>query len=330
MLMKRPIYQLSMCAALLAGQNLWAEDDAKGSKKKEVVIVQKRSSDTLENIKGALDKTEIAEEVKADVLKKLETALQSLDKSSKNAKPGEKNSVRLEISGSKSDPNDQQEVRVTIVDGDDEDKQNLRLRGLGNLQGLTGGKLQTQVLRPFSMKDSFRIGVVCQQANDDEGSEGSKSAEHGLRIDSVIDDSPAAQAGIQKGDVLVTVNGKPIGAIKDLTDAIQEAGKNEKDVNLEIARGDQKKNYQVKPRKMKTSDLEMDNVNLLNLPSEGFVVDEESMKKWQDFAKQWKGSGPQSFAFALPGNDELKKEIDQLKAEIAELKNMIRELSNKK
>ena len=183
--------------------------------------------------------------------------------------------------------------------------------------------------------DGYRIGIQCSQV-DDEHSEADKAASKdnpGLEVKAVVDDSPAKKAGIEEGDILVSVGGTKITKIADLTSAVQEAGKKEKELNIELKRNGKVINVTVKPTKMKTSDIELENIQL-TLPTGGFVFDNsESVKTFQEQMKKW---SPKN----MPGGDQvwnfqgdsgnLKKDIEELKSELTELKKMIKELVDKK
>jgi hypothetical protein len=334
-LLRWQLLGLGLCCAA-APSMVAAQDDPPKANKKQVVVVANATddSDVLEKVRSELDKAGLSEASKAEILKKLENLIPKKDGTGDKA--GAKKFFKAEVQQSKSDDEKGEDVRVIIKGGDEEKEHALHLKGL-SIPGMKEG-IKTQIIRSFGNgEDSFRIGVACQQLGDEsetDGKEGdAKASQPGLRIESVLEDSPASKAGIQKGDVLLTVNAKEIKSVSDLTAAIQESGKQDKPIELELTRNDKKMTMQVKPTKMKASDIEMDNINLnLNLPSGGFVLDEDSMKKWQEFATKFQGSGPQtkSFAFAMPDQSGLKKEVEQLKTEIAELKKMLRELIDKK
>jgi len=62
----------------------------------------------------------------------------------------------------------------------------------------------------------------------------SRQAEVGLKVVLVFPQTPAAQAGLEKGDVIVRVNGIPVGSQADLTSALTRAGGNSR---LEVLDG---------------------------------------------------------------------------------------------
>ena len=46
----------------------------------------------------------------------------------------------------------------------------------------------------------------------------------GLLVRGVVEDSPAAKAGVERGDLLVGVNGKPLSSVDELFDALEAGG----------------------------------------------------------------------------------------------------------
>lgn len=182
--------------------------------------------------------------------------------------------------------------------------------------------------RRRKLSDGFRIGIQCIQVDDGDDK---AEAEPGLEVKTVFDDSPAKKAGIEKGDILVSVNGIKISKIVDLTNALQEAGKNEKEVAIEVKRDKKNVSVTVKPTKMKASDIELENIQL-SLPTGGFAFSADNVKLFHDLL-QMEGPGHPNGTHVLKlqsNSVELKKDIDELKSELADLKKMIKELVDKK
>jgi serine protease Do len=65
----------------------------------------------------------------------------------------------------------------------------------------------------------------------------------GLLIREVTEDSPAAQAGLAQGDLIVAAGGQPVRTVDDLFDALQAAG--EGTVELSVVRGTEERAIQV-------------------------------------------------------------------------------------
>lgn len=179
--------------------------------------------------------------------------------------------------------------------------------------------------------DGYRIGIHCSQVDDEEGGD-EKESKPGLEVKAVFEDSPAKKAGIEAGDILVSVNGSKITKIADLTDAVQEAGKNEKEVTIELKRDDKVVGVTVTPTKMNSSDIELENIKLFS--TGGYVFDGDVMKSFNEQIKNLNAKNLSSgvaHVLNLQSNTvDLKKDMDELKSEIAELKKLIKELVEKK
>jgi hypothetical protein len=324
-----------------------AEDPPGSVKTKGLVIVRKGSdtADIIAKVTEELNKADIADKIKVDIIEKLKALTSESEPSPENGekeKDSKKSAKKIILENSNADGRSLEEVKVTVIAGDAQDQAEQALSKLPLLNGL----LRSTIVRPLGKEgDRFRIGVACRQLSDTQDDEKASADQErdradkktedqkpGLRIESVLEDSPAADAGIQKGDVLVTVDSKEIKVVADLTEVIQEAGKKDKDVTLDLVRDDKMITVHVKPSKLKASDIEMESIQL-NLPARGFLLNEEAMKKWQEQASKLKegNAASSAFAFAMPdGNGDWKKEVDELKSEIADLKKLVRELIDKK
>ena len=65
----------------------------------------------------------------------------------------------------------------------------------------------------------------------------------GLLVRDVVDESPAARAGLASGDMIVAVGGQPVRTVDDLYDALQAAGTGT--IELNLVRGTEERTVQV-------------------------------------------------------------------------------------
>ncbi len=72
-------------------------------------------------------------------------------------------------------------------------------------------------------------------------------------IGGVKEGSPAAQAGLQKGDQILSVEGQAVSRWEDLSAKIRQNG--EKPLTLSVRRGDRDFQVQVTPQRMETADI---------------------------------------------------------------------------
>jgi serine protease Do len=64
----------------------------------------------------------------------------------------------------------------------------------------------------------------------------------GLLVRGVVEDSPAARAGLQRGDLLVSAGGRPLDGVDDLFDALDASGDT---LTLGVVRGTEERDVQV-------------------------------------------------------------------------------------
>ncbi len=74
----------------------------------------------------------------------------------------------------------------------------------------------------FAFGGGSYLGVHLSEVDADDVSELDLKAERGARVEGVADESPAAEAGLQENDVIVTWNGTPIEGVTQLTRLVRE------------------------------------------------------------------------------------------------------------
>lgn len=118
-----------------------------------------------------------------------------------------------------------------------------------------------EVLR-WNMRSDRSIGVgimpLTKQLAD------SYNVAGGLLVTNVMENSPAAKAGIRAGDVLTEVNSKPIN---DGGDLIRELNESKGDLSLTLERKGSKQTVTVTPEKAKDSGIMIDGKELRTMPA---------------------------------------------------------------
>ncbi len=318
-------------ATMFAGNpvNLHAQDTPKAKQRVNVVINHSHDDEAKnlrDKVSKELDNSGVSEEIKARILKDVEEALTKVQK-------------KLTVRSTKSADEAQSAVdkggkfRATEAGGVEDAlaARDRAQRMLDNVVQMNSGNGFSTHFFVDPKNDSYRIGVQCIQSEVEDGVDESEAKE-GLEVKAVFDDSPAKKAGIEEGDVLLTVDATKINKISDLTNALQEAGKKEKEVTIEAKRDEKVMTLTVKPTKMKSSDIGLENIRL-SLPTEGFVVNDEVMKTVQEQMKKFGAPNAVSSyqVWSMKSDsEELKKDLAELKSEMAELKKMIKELAIKK
>lgn len=292
------------CVATMMGGpslSLYAQDAPKVIRIRNVVVQQDQDGVDSNGIRAKvareLEKSGISEETKTRILKDLEDALS-------NAKDGLTKAKKVVEKES-------QRAKAAAKDATEEQLKK-RVQSPGN-----SGSFTTQFFAS-PKGDGYRIGIQCNAVETEDGHE-AVEGKQGLEVQAVIDDSPASKAGIVEGDFLMTVNGAKITKIMDLTKKVQEAGMEGKEITIELSRDEKVVNVAVKPTKMKSSDVELENIRLA-IPAGGFLFDAPAGGV---------GSAEQVFGFRNDSAD-LKKEMAELKSEMADLKKLLKEMIDKK
>jgi S1-C subfamily serine protease len=89
------------------------------------------------------------------------------------------------------------------------------------------------------------LGVVTHPLTAADKSRLNVTADQGLVVTDVMPDSPAAKAGLRRGDVITTAGGKAVTDPGELRQAIQQTGAG-KDLALNVLRGQEKKEVQAR------------------------------------------------------------------------------------
>ncbi len=120
-------------------------------------------------------------------------------------------------------------------------------------------------------------------------------ADRGVLIDQVRPDSPAAKAGLQVGDVITDVDGKPCKTVDDIVQAMADNKKGDT-VAIGVARGsthvDLRATLEDDPLPWNTSSFD---------------------------TRMWKGFGDPFDMGSMFGNDEIRRAFDEMRKRIEQL-----------
>jgi membrane-associated protease RseP (regulator of RpoE activity) len=100
--------------------------------------------------------------------------------------------------------------------------------------------------------DGTRLGVMLEDVTSRLKSRDKLSGDEGAYVSDVVEESPAEKAGIQEGDVITSIDGKPIKDAQDLTLAVKHASADGA-VSIGLNRAGEKKTLSVKLRKQSRS-----------------------------------------------------------------------------
>ncbi len=177
----------------------------------------------------------------------------------------------------------------------------------------------------------FRIGVSCEPVGG--ALKVHLGVEHGLVVQDVVDESPAANAGIKQYDILMQANGQDLRDIDQLVEVVQDAGEEEESINITATRLGEQLTFEVKPEKRKAASFEFE------LPA---GMDDEAIRERLGGMLGGEGrEGLRGFRFerplpgiiqgdlARPSEANMQRQIEELKQQIEELKDMIREIKDR-
>lgn len=69
----------------------------------------------------------------------------------------------------------------------------------------------------------------------------------GVIVTQCMEGAPAARAGIKKNDIIVAVNGRPVGSLEPLRDSVEESAKTGKELRLSTLHKGQRREVVLKP-----------------------------------------------------------------------------------
>ena len=189
---------------------------------------------------------------------------------------------------------------------------------MDQLSQLPPPKVFSKSYRRFSQTDvaGTYIGVNLESINSQLGEYFGVNDGKGALVTEVLEDSPAAKAGLKAGDVIVVINGKDISDPSDIQDAVREAKKGEK-LEISFLRNKNKMDLAVevaaRPDNMYSTPGSqipgLDNYFRMNLP-------------------KMKGLAPGTFDYNSPDIGSMQESIKELQDQIKELQEQLKEMQN--
>ncbi len=135
------------------------------------------------------------------------------------------------------------QAKVTI-------KKQVFLGADGNVQVLDDDEAKPNIWITRMAADApgkYMIGLACQPADETLRAQ-LNVPDGGLVVLEAIEGTPAAAADIRPHDVLVSADGKPLDELMALIKAVDQAGASDRELQLQLYRGGQKKTIAVKPQ----------------------------------------------------------------------------------
>jgi membrane-associated protease RseP (regulator of RpoE activity) len=193
----------------------------------------------------------------------------------------------------------------------------MMLRGITKAENLGGPK--------------FRIGLSIEAAEQGIGGEGGGATAEGksvrgLIVERIMDESPASEAGIEQGDVILMINGEEAKDFASLQEAVQQAGKEDRSVKLKLERDGKELTVKIKP--VESADVGAMSFDLV--PPIGSVLPLDLQGRGMLEGRVVEGLRMLSpMEFGGKASEQTTKDIAELKEEIQELKEMVKKLLEK-
>jgi serine protease Do len=113
------------------------------------------------------------------------------------------------------------------------------------------GQSSTRTVAPRALEilggRGSQIGVTIRDVEESDAKTGKLTAQAGVVIEDVAEDSPASRAGIKKGDIVVEFDGERVRSVRQFTRLVQETPAGRK-AQASVVRDGQRINVTVEPR----------------------------------------------------------------------------------
>lgn len=158
------------------------------------------------------------------------------------------------------------------------------------------------------------IGVQCRKLDDILRSQ--MQLECGLVVEKVFPGTPAEEAGMEKHDILLEADNQPLNNVKDLIDAVQSAGIDEKQISVTFVRAGKKETRSMKtePQGQHAFSRKAESFQQFGFPTPG----QHPYQSWFDHYSSSSRAGD-------PSIEELEDTVASLQETIEELKDQIEE-----
>lgn len=225
------------------------------------------------------------------------------------------------------------QTRVTArVEGKENAQRENAQSEILNLKSMADGMMLRGITKAENLGGpTFRIGLSIEAAEQGDGGEGGGAtaegkSERGLIVERIMDESPASEAGIEQGDVILMINGKEAKDFASLQEAVQQAGKEDRSVKLKLERDGKELTVKIKP--VESADVGAMSFDLV--PPIGSVLPLDLQGRGMLEGRVVEGLRMLSpMEFGGKASEQTTKDIAELKEEIQELKEMVKKLLEK-
>lgn len=180
----------------------------------------------------------------------------------------------------------------------------------------------------FSFEGGSYLGIETREVTRDNFGKYGLSEVRGVAVEKVVENSPAAQAGLQAGDVIIKFNGEEVESVRKLTRLISEVSPDHK-AQLTVLRGGSETELTATMGKRETPAVFNGNFKMENFPKIENMPKMENLPKLPDMSKLprieafpegqgafvWKGDGD---TFFFGANRQIGVSVSSLTKQLGE------------
>lgn len=178
---------------------------------------------------------------------------------------------------------------------------------------------KTYKLDKFSLSDTY-IGVTLENLNYQLGEYFGVKDGKGALVTEVMDDSPAAKAGLKAGDVIIKVDGEEVDKLSDVKEAVSDKDEGDK-IELSVLRNKNQIEFALEVEESPEDFRHLENVFMIP-DFDDDIITLPNLPKM-------KGLFRGDFDFDVPDMSELQEELEELEEELEELREELKELQEK-
>ena len=190
---------------------------------------------------------------------------------------------------------------------------------------LRGGKAQVvevPAAEPAEGEKEYYIGVAISPLDPALAAQLGLEEGQGIVVSEVVEDSPAAKAGLQANDILLSIDDKPIEGVEGIVAQVQETGGAA--ATLKYLRKGETKSVEVTPVSRPATTAVRPSNDVLRFFGPGVMVDPEG-GAGVPVLPGMPSVAPRRFEFrALP--DDLRQEVERMREQIDRLREQIEKL----
>lgn len=180
-------------------------------------------------------------------------------------------------------------------------------------------RMQQAQGQPDAAAKPWRIGLMVEPVDDALRNHLDLPEKSGVIVTQCLDGGPAARAGLRKNDVILAVNGRPVGSIEPLRDSVEESAKTGKELRLSTLQKGQRRELVIKPDMPKPP---VERPRMVNPAPMQNPAAEAAMREHQQMARRMAEQNKE----LMMRMEKQQNELNRLRQQVEELTKGMREM----